>query len=490
MDRVARRSRGEEEAQLLSEGRPREESVQGAEQERMMGHDEVHCPQITSEVEIEVEGHHDPPTWPLEPPHLEPGPIPLLSERRREQLIEEGDHVLPIHDSTSVATRWLAGQGTVATIPPMAGRTGTADLPLHGGHAPRWLFARMVRLSREIVLALADEFETEGVLARLSDPCWFQALGCLLGFDWHSSGLTTTACGALKEALHAVGEEIGLWAAGGKGAASRRTPLEIAEAALKLAVEPDPLVYASRMTAKVDSAALQDGFQIYHHAFFFDRAGRWCVVQQGMNERTGMARRYHWSSEVGSAFVCEPHAGIVGPRSDLVLNLVARESEGVRRAIPELAREPPDHLSAELGRAQRMALPRRHALLLADLDPQRLRSVFLSAYESQAADFAGLLATPGVGAKGLRALALLAELLYGVPISFRDPARFAYAHGGKDGTPYPVDRETYDRTIEVLGQAVRRAQLGKRDELGALRQLARVGTALTTPPPSRRPGSG
>ncbi|MBC7219921.1 DUF763 domain-containing protein [Candidatus Bipolaricaulota bacterium] len=372
----------------------------------------------------------------------------------------------------------------------MAGRTGTADLPLHGGHAPRWLFARMVRLSREIVLVLADEFGTEGVLARLSDPCWFQGLGCFLGFDWHSSGLTTTACGALKEALHAVGEEIGLWAAGGKGAASRRTPLEIAEASPKLAVEPGPLVYASRMTAKVDSAALQDGFQIYHHAFFFDRAGRWCVIQQGMNERTAMARRYHWLSDHVTDFACEPHAGIVGPRSDLVLNLVARESEGVRRAIPELAREPPDLLVNELGRARRMTLPRRHALLLADLDPRRLRSVFLSAYESEAADFVGLLATPGVGAKGLRALALLGELLYGVPVSFRDPARFAYAHGGKDGTPYPVDRETYDRTVKVLRRAIQRAQLGERDELAALRRLASFEGTLTGPRHAQPPERG
>ncbi|HEU68941.1 MAG TPA: DUF763 domain-containing protein [Candidatus Acetothermia bacterium] len=369
----------------------------------------------------------------------------------------------------------------------MAGRTGIVDLPLHGGHAPRWLFARMVRLSREIVLVLADEFGTEGVLARLSDPGWFQGLGCFLGFDWHSSGLTTTACGALKEALHEVGNEIGLWAAGGKGATSRRTPFEIAEAGPKLAVEPEPLVYASRMTAKVDSAALQDGFQIYHHAFFFDRAGRWCVIQQGMNEKTGMARRYHWNSEAVVDFVCEPHAGIVGPRSDLVLNLVAREADGVRRAIPELAHEPPPRLASELSRLRGLTLPRRHAILVSDLDPRRLQTVFLSTYTSEAVTFEGLLATPGVGAKGLRALALLAELLYGVPVSFRDPARFAYAHGGKDGMPYPVDRETYDRTIEVLGQAVRRAKLGARDELSALRRLARVGGSLTTPPQERQP---
>lgn len=371
----------------------------------------------------------------------------------------------------------------------MGGRTGTADLPLHGGCAPRWLFTRMVALSQEILLCLADEFGTGPILARLSDPWWFQALGCLLGFDWHSSGITTTACGALKEALTTVGEDVGIVAAGGKGTASRRTPAEIEFAALRLGLDPGPLVYASRMAAKVDSAALQDGFQVYHHTFFFDREGRWCVVQQGMNEATGMARRYHWLSQAVQDFVCEPHAGIAGPSADLVLNLVAGEAGPSRDAISALSHVTPDRLVGELSRVQRMTLPRRHALLLSDLDPQRLRSVFLSAYESEAADFAGLLATPGVGAKGLRALALLGELLYGAPVSFRDPARFAYAHGGKDGTPYPVDRQTYDRTVQVLRRAIQRARLGERDGLAALRRLASFEGALTgprhAPPPER-----
>ncbi len=371
---------------------------------------------------------------------------------------------------------------------PVAGRTGTADLPLHGGHAPRWLFSRMVALSREILIATADEFGTAGVLARLSDPRWFQALGGLLGFDWHSSGLTTTTCGALKEALAAVGGEVGIAAAGGKGALSRRTPAEVEAAAPRWGLEPEPLVYASRTAAKVDSAALQDGFQIYHHAFFFDRQGRWAVVQQGMNEGTGLARRYHWFSEVVADFVCEPHAGIAGARADLVLNLVAGEAAPAREAIPELARRPPDRTAAELARLQGMRLPDRHALLLSDLDPRRLRSVFLTTYEAGAEDFAALLGTPGLGAKGLRALALVAELLYGAPASFRDPARFAYAHGGKDGTPYPVDRETYDRTVEVLRRAIARARLGRDEELRTLRRLANF--PPTTPPPGTGPGRG
>lgn len=354
----------------------------------------------------------------------------------------------------------------------MAQRTGYADLPLHGGHVPRWLFSRMVRLGRAILLALVDEFGTAEVLRRLSDPHWFQALGCLLGFDWHSSGLTTTTCGALKAALAEVGPEIGLFAAGGKGAASRATPEEIKIHAEKVGLEAAPLIYASRMSAKVDSAALQDGFQIYHHVFFFDREGRWCVVQQGMRESSRLARRYHWFSEGLRSFVVEPHAGVVGASSPLVLNLVAREAQPAREAIPELARRPPDVLVAELGKLKALKLPERHALLLSDLDPKRLESVFLRTYEAAAPDFQGLLGVQGLGAKGLRALALLAELLYGAPASFRDPARFSYAHGGKDGTPYPVDRATYDRTISTLERAVRRARLGEREELSALRRLA------------------
>jgi hypothetical protein len=337
----------------------------------------------------------------------------------------------------------------------------------------------MVLLGREIVVALAEEFSTREVLRRLSDPYWFQALGCLLGFDWHSSGLTTTTCGALKEALKEVGPELGLFAAGGKGGVSRRTPQEIEALGDRLAVEPGQLVYASRMVAKVDSAALQDGFQIYHHVFFFDREGHWAVVQQGMNEATGMARRYHWLSEGLASFVEEPHAAVVGKKAGLVLNLVAREASPAREVIPELAQRPPERLVGELKRAKRLKLPRRHELLLSDIDPTRIETVLLRAYQSGAEDFESLLGVRGLGAKGLRALALLAELLYGAPASFRDPARYAYAHGGKDGKPYPVDLPTYERTIEVLRRAVRRARMGRDEELRALRRLASLAAPLS-----------
>lgn len=350
-------------------------------------------------------------------------------------------------------------------------RTGYADLPLHGGKAPSWLFSRMVRLAKEIVLLMSEEFGTPVVLQRLSDPHWFQALGCLLGFDWHSSGLTTTTCGALKEALREVGPEIGLFAAGGKGGVSRRTPEEIMFWAEREGIEAAPLIYASRMSAKVDSAALQDGFQIYHHVFFFDRHGHWCVVQQGMKEEARLARRYHWLSEGLQSFVVEPHTGVVGARADFVLNLVAQEAEPARKTIPELAQKPPDLLVKELERIQSLKLPERHSLLISDVNPRRLETVFLRTYEAQAQDFEELLGVPGLGAKGLRALALLSELVYAAPASFRDPARFSFAHGGKDGTPFPVDRETYDRTIALLHRAVRRARLGEREELRLLQRI-------------------
>lgn len=329
----------------------------------------------------------------------------------------------------------------------------------------------MEALAEAILWVLADSFGTLGILERLSDPFWFQALGCLLGFDWHSSGLTTTTCGALKEALRRVGSEIGLFAAGGKGRAARRTPEEIVGISERTGIDPAPLIRASRLSAKVDSAALQDGFQVYHHAFFFDREGRWCVVQQGMNEGTGMARRYHWVSEGLRSFVAEPHRAVVGERRGVVLNLVAAEAAPAREAIPQLAARPPEITLAELGELRALRLPRRHELLMEDLDPRRLEGVLLRAYESGAPDFERLLEVPGLGAKGLRALALVSELVHGAPASTRDPARFAYAHGGKDRTPYPVDLEAYDRTIEALRKAVEMARLGRRERLEAIKRL-------------------
>src|SRR5436305_6951201 len=274
-------------------------------------------------------------------------------------------------------------------------RTGTADLPLHGGRAPRWLFRRMTLLAREMGLAIRSEEGTPGLTRRIADPVWFQAFGCVLGFDWHSSGLTTTACGALKEGLRDLSHETGLFIAGGKGKTSRKTPQEIEAACWKTGQDAAPLIRASRLSAKVDSAAVQDGFQVYHHSFFFATDGSWAVVQQGMNEGTGMARRYHWLPP--ERFDSDPHAAIIGDASQPVLNLVASEGEANRGGGVALARETPITLLAGVTRMRTVAMPRHHAIRLSDLHPERLARVLLATYERQPEDYTALLAVPGVG---------------------------------------------------------------------------------------------
>jgi len=353
-------------------------------------------------------------------------------------------------------------------------RTGVAQLPLHYGVAPRWLFERMTRLARQVTLVIVEEFGPQEVLAKLSDPLWFQAFGCVLGFDWHSSGVTTTVCGALKEGLRGLEKDLGLFVAGGKGKTSRKTPQELEAFGERFGFEPAGLVYASRMAAKVDSAALQDGYQLYHHTFVFSGDGAWTVIQQGMNEATRWARRYHWLSSAVDDFVCEPHKAICSDGRGVVLNMVAQESDRCRDLSAELAGQNPDKLVGELKRLQTLELPERHHLEASDIHPDKLAKIFLKTYERQPEDFERLLGMEGVGAKTIRALALVSELVYGAKASVRDPARFSFAHGGKDGHPYPVDRRTYDRSIEALRAAVDRAKLGQREKLEALRRLAAV----------------
>jgi uncharacterized protein len=337
----------------------------------------------------------------------------------------------------------------------------------------------MVLLSREILAHLVIEYGPREVLRRLSDPFWFQAFGCVLGFDWHSSGVTTTVCGAVKESLKATSREWGLFAAGGKGAASRQSPPQTPDACEWLGREPRVLVHASKIAAKVDSAAVQDGYQLYHHTFLFTATGDWCVVQQGMSDATSTARRYHWLSEDVTSFVSEPHAAVCCDVQGATLNLVAEESEAVRRASTELACLPPAttlralERGAEIGQLRDLVLPRRHMLFPElDVDTSRLSKILLKTYEEPPQDFEALLGTPGVGPRTLRALALASELIYGTTASTRDPARFAFAHGGKDGIPFPVDRETYDKTIEVLGRAVDRASIDHSEKRRALKRLA------------------
>jgi hypothetical protein len=351
-------------------------------------------------------------------------------------------------------------------------KTGVAHLPLHYGKAPSWLFQRMKSLAREITFFVVDAYGTQEMLSRLSDPFWFQAFGCALGFDWHSSGVTTTVCGALKEGIRGMEKELGFYMAGGKGRASRKTPLEIEEICEQRAIEGTPLIYASRMSAKVDSAGVQDGYDIYHHAFFFTETGQWAVVQQGMNDATRYARRYHWLSEGIKDFVCEPHWAVCCDQRDGGLNLVAQESERTRQAITELSHEKPDVLIAEGRRAAELHLPRDHPVPEEEGRLERLGKIFTQIYDRSPSNFEELLGIKGVGPKSLRALSLISELVHGVKPSFRDPTRFSFAHGGKDGHPYPVDRKVYDQTIAVLKGAIEKARVGDREKMDAIRRLS------------------
>ncbi len=352
-------------------------------------------------------------------------------------------------------------------------RTGIANLPLHGGRAPAWLFQRMKFLAREIVIVIVEEMGPFEILKKMSDPFWFQSFGCVLGFDWHSSGVTTTVCGAVKEGISGLEEELGFFAAGGKGRASRRTPTQIEKYCDAVSLDPERLVYSSRMAAKVDSAAVQDGYHLYHHVFFFTRGGDWAVVQQGMNSETRYARRYHWLGRDDHDFVCEPHAAVCCDSRSASLNMVAAESDQSRQATAVVACEHPDRLVRELKMTQTLTLAKHHDVKPGDFDLGRMKRILRKAYERQPQHFESLLSLEGVGPKTIRSLALIAELIYGAQPSFRDPARFSFAHGGKDGYPYPVDRENYDRSIELLNEAVRRARIGHKERLEALRRLAR-----------------
>lgn len=371
-------------------------------------------------------------------------------------------------------------------------RTAVAELPLHPGRAPPWLFRRMVDLSREIFRVLSDEFSPEEVLLRLSDPFWFQALSMLLGFDWHSSGTTTVTCGALSEAL--TMEEHGVAVLGGKGGRSRRVPEQI-EALVDrglLDASPEELKRASRLAAKVDTAAVQDGYRLYHHTFFVDERGNWAVVQQGMNEARRMARRYHWVSRSLKDFTTEPHTAIVGDgRHIWVLDLTSSQSLPHKRALLDLIREGPKEVRKgevllrrlqslsrggqstldffeEGGMPEVESLPPFYLSMPFHIDWDAVRRL----YEKQPGGLDDVLEERGVGPSLVRSLSLTAQLIYGEPPSWRDPIKYSFAVGGKDGVPYPVDRRTYDRTIDALRRAVEEAKVGRREKLTALRRLA------------------
>lgn len=401
----------------------------------------------------------------------------------------------------------------------MARRTGTADLPLHGGRVPPWLATRMAALGRVVVEALVLHHGRDEVLRRLAHPFWFQSLGAVMGMDWHSSGITTSVVGALKRGLAPVADELGLWICGGRGRHSRRTPDELAVVAEKAGLDAAALARTSRLVAKVDNAAVQDGFQIYLHAFVVAADGRWTVVQQGMQGAT--ARRYHWLSEQVKSFVEDPHSAIEGAPADRPLvNLTDARAGDARALITGLVQQGPDRLATLVQRAQRerarlnaadappgaavhdgppgraavrdlaghdptpgrdaphLILPRHHDVRPKDVDPRRLHGTLAAACAVPAEDFEGLLLTPGLGPRTLESLALVAEVIHGTPTRFSDPARFALAHGGKDGHPFPVPLKVYDETLGVMRAAVQRARLGQTETLDALRRLDREARRL------------
>jgi uncharacterized protein len=362
----------------------------------------------------------------------------------------------------------------------MAG-TGSASLPLHGGRVPEWLATRMARLGRVLTEAIVLQYGRDEMLRRLSHPFWFQSFGAVMGMDWHSSGITTSVLGALKRGLAPVQDELGLYVCGGRGRHSRRTPDELRALGDRLGLDGHGLVRASKLVAKVDSAAVQDGYALYLHGFVVTRDGHWTVVQQGMNDRDGLARRYHWLSEGLTSFVDEPHAAIDGRPRGEILNMTDHRAVPSRDAQVALAREPGVVLR-ELHRFRdqppHLALPAHHEVRTSDVQLRRLAATLAAAADRAPHDFAELLLTPGVGARTVEALALVAEVMHGTPSRFRDPARFAYAHGGKDGHPFPVPIDVYDRTLTVMRQAVEQAKLGNDERLQALQRLDRAARRL------------
>ena len=334
----------------------------------------------------------------------------------------------------------------------------------------------MTTLGTAIAEAVGYHYGPSEFLARLSDPCWFQAFGAVMGMDWHSSGITTSVMGALKRGINPRADELGIYICGGRGRHSRKTPDELRGIADRAsfnssAFDGDALVSASRLTARVDNNAIADGFQIYLHTFVLTRAGEWAVVQQGLNERTKTARRYHWHSASVRDFVIAPHTAIVGERTGVIQNLVDREAGAAQRAMLSIVREAPEKMLREV---RALEMPRRHDVRASDVNLERLGAVLAVAHERDLRDFASLLLVENLGPRTLQSLALVAEVIHGAPTRFDDPARFSFAHGGKDGRPFPVPLETYDETMAVLRRGLDLAKVDRTEKLDGIRRLDRL----------------
>lgn len=391
--------------------------------------------------------------------------------------------------------------------------TGHADLPLHSGTVPRWLADRMRDLGTLIIESLILNYGQKEVLTRLSDPLWFQSLGAVLGMDWHSSGITTSVMYALKRGLNPRAQELGIYICGGRGKYSRQTPDELLALSANTSLDGEALVRSSKLCAKVDNTAVQDGFQLYQHNFILSRDGDWAVVQQGMNPEKRTARRYHWSSSDLRSFVEEPHTGVTGENQGKILNLTANDALKTRDSIMDFTKETPDKLLHEIQKisnpdssfsfgyggssktvnpipteqnllfpelaesneivytGRNITLPSHHDVQKEDVDLKRLGGVLATAYENQPKDFESLLLTPGLGPRTLQSLTLVSEVIHGTPSRFTDPARFSFAHGGKDGHPFPVPLKIYDQSIHVLQDCIEKSKLGYNEKSDCLRRL-------------------
>jgi len=354
-------------------------------------------------------------------------------------------------------------------------RSGFADLPLHGGAVPQWLTERMTKLGTAISESILHSYGAAELLSRLSDPFWFQALGSVMGMDWHSSGITTSVLGALKRGLNPRAHELGIYICGGRGRHSRNTPDELRDVAGRCNLDGESLVRISRLAARVDNNAIDDGFQIYLHTFVLTSGGEWAIVQQGMNQASGMARRYHWHSASVRDFTSEPHTGIVGPHRGVIMNLVDKHARPAQDAMLTIARQHPDFTLRE---ARGLFLPRHHEVRKENVDLKRLGAILAAAYERDFTDFSSLLLLDNLGPRTLQSLALIAEVVHGAPARFSDPARFSFALGGKDGHPFPVPLKTYDESISVLRRSLDAAKLGDHDKIDGLKRLDRFVRAI------------
>ena len=350
-------------------------------------------------------------------------------------------------------------------------RSGIADLPLHYGKVPAWLYERMASLGRSIVEVILMDYGKDEVLRRLADPFWFQSFGAVLGMDWHSSGITTAVMGALKRAINPDAKSLGLYICGGKGKLSMQTPQELLQLSDRIGLDGNGLIRSSKLVAKVDNTAIQDGYQLYLHNFIVTDRGNWSVVQQGMHEKDGTARRYHWHSEKVKSFVEEPHAGISGPSQGIILNLTAAEAAANRAGIMTIVGEDSSKVMQDFAK---LIMPAHHDVRASDVDLKRLGAMLYVARESQPSHFEDLLLLKGVGPRTLQSLALVSEVIHGAPSRFNDPARFSFAHGGKDGHPFPVPLTIYDESIQILQKGVEKSKLGYGEKLKSINKLHQI----------------